>query len=163
MATDPYKAPDAELEIDRDLPPRPVRGIAFGLIIDIGGTILVTFIATIIYGFLLISGGASQTEIQNLVSNMGPTTLFGFINAVLGTLMSFVGGFYCAKISRARNYRYPGIMASISVVLGLVFGWNTMGIMLLVVFSMTTAAAVLLGARTWLKRSSRPANASLRA
>ena len=152
MSTDPYKAPDADLEIVEDLPPRPVLGIVSGIIIDFAGTFLIAIVASMIYGIILAGRGVPVSELEAAISNTGMTSLYGIILTTLGLLMSYVAGFYCAKISRAKNYLYPGIMASISVVLGSIISWSTTGILMLVILNASGVIAVLLGARTWLRR-----------
>ena len=72
MSTDPYKVPDSDLEIHEELPSRPIRGIVFGLIIDLGGTILIVIISIFIHSVILAAGGASQSEIENLVMSPEP-------------------------------------------------------------------------------------------
>jgi len=152
MPTDPYKAPDADLEVVEDLPPRPVRGIVFGLIIDFVGTFLLAFLASVIYAFVLAASGVPVSELEASMTNTGPTSLYGIVLTLLGLSMSYVAGFYCTKISRARNYRYPGIMAGISVVLGTLLSWGTTGILMLLVLNILGVSFVLLGARTYLRR-----------
>lgn len=147
MTTDPYKPPDSDLDVPETLPPRPVRGILIGLVIDLGGTILLVFISSIIYGVVLASGGASQSEIESSITNMGPDSIFGIVNTILGLLMSFIGGFYCARIARAKDYLYPGIMAAILFLLSIILGWGTMSLILLVSLSMASVVAIMLGAR----------------
>lgn len=155
MSTDPYKAPDADLEIVEDLPPRPVRGIVSGLIIDFAGTFLLAFVASIIYGFILALRGVPISQLEASLTNTAPTSLYGIILVFLGLFISYVAGFYGAKISRARDYLYPGIQASISVVLGSILSWSTTGLLVLVFLNILGVVAVLLGARTYLKRNQR--------
>ena len=152
MSTNPYKKPDSNLETHEELPSRPVRGIILGLVIDLGGTIVLVIISTIIYSFVLVSGGASQGEIESLTKGFEPTSTFGMINIILGLFMSFIGGMYCAKIARSKNYLYPGIMASISFVISIVSAWGTVANYLLMILSTTTVVAVLLGARMHLRQ-----------
>ncbi len=152
MPTDPYKAPDADLEVAEDLPPRPVLGIVCGLIIDIAGTFFIAFIASLVYGFILAARGLPVSELEASMTNIEPSSLFGIVLTSLGLFMSYVAGFYCAKISRARGYLYPGIMASISVVYGSIISWSTLELLMLVILNILGVTAVLLGARTWLKR-----------
>lgn len=152
MSDNPYSPPNSELEVKEILPPRPVFGITMGILIDLGGTMLLGVASGFIYAAFLASEGMPLEEIEALLGSYDPMSLYGIVNVFLGLFMSYVGGLYCAKISRATSYLYPGIMAAILTALMSAVAWGSMDDLLFVILSAMSVLAIFCGARSHLKR-----------
>ena len=152
MSVDPYKVPDSDLETHEDLPSRPILGVAVGLVVDLGGTFFCVFISAFVYSVILAADGTSQTEIVKIVANSGPTSPVGIVNILIGLSMSFLGGMYCARVARSKDYKYPGILALIIFLFGIVFARGEINTLPLVILSLAIVLFILLGARMHLRK-----------
>jgi len=146
MSSDPYKTPLSDVTLTEYFPQRPVRGIITGLLVDIGGTIITSLIIVFTYGIILGITGRSVEEIERLTTNYDPLSPIGIVASVFGLIMSYIAGYVCAKVSRARNLRYPTILATIIFILGTLVSWGGIDIFLLLVMGLVGFAVTLLGA-----------------
>ena len=151
MSENPYSSPASEIEVKENLPPRPVRGITIGVLVDLVGSVIVGLVSGFTYAFFLASQGVAPDKIQATLENVDPLSLYGGLNVFLGLSVSCLGGFYCAKISRARNYLYPGIMAAVMTVIVAALSWGSLGDTVHLALSALTVVAILLGARFHIK------------
>ena len=147
MSADPFKPPDSDISIDEVLPPRPVLGITAGFLVDTGGTIAGSFIVMLVYGIVLGATGGTAADIERFVANYDPYSLIGFILVFVGLAMSYLAGYVCARVSRARDLKYPAVLATISFVTGTLAGWDEEHIVMLLLLGVVGFVAILIGAR----------------
>jgi hypothetical protein len=143
----PYESPRADVQQDETLPVRPIHGIVIGLLIDLGGTILATTVITFAYAIAIGAQGASAAEIESALTSADPTSALGAMHTLVGLGMSYVAGFYCLRISRGTNLRYPLILGAIVLALTIAAGaaWNLMDLSTLLGLGVLTVAVTLLG------------------
>jgi hypothetical protein len=69
------------------------------------------------------------------------------MHTLVGLGMSYVAGFYCLRISRGTNLRYPLILGAIVLALTIAAGaaWNLMDLSTLLGLGVLTVAVTLLG------------------
>ena len=146
MTNNPYESPDSDVNKSEKHRARPIRAIVFGVIIDIGGTIVGVVILTIVYVAILASSGATQDEVDRVLSTAKPTTFFGFVTAMWGVFMSFIAGFYCVRISRAIDWRYPATLALLVFIIGIAMAGGTMDSFILYLWSFFSVGATFYGA-----------------
>lgn len=154
MPHDPYGAPRADVQLDEDLPVRPITGIVVGLLIDLGGSILVVTLINFVYAIAIASQGAGATEVERALTNPDPWSALGVVNTLAGMTMSYLAGFYCLRISRGTNLRYPLFLALIVFAVGLAAGlaWSDMNVFLLLGLSALTVGVTLLGGTNALRK-----------
>ncbi|MEO8718148.1 MAG: hypothetical protein ABI423_07990 [Burkholderiales bacterium] len=157
MTPNPYETPRADVEQDENLPVRPITGIFSGVLIDLGGTILVVSLINFFYAIYIASKGATAAEVQQILTTSDPSSALGMLNSLAGMVMSYLAGFYCLRISRGTNLRYPLILATIVLVIGLAagLGWSDMNVFLLLGFSILTVVVTLLGGANALRQSAK--------
>ncbi|HKO87548.1 MAG TPA: hypothetical protein VJU83_03415 [Burkholderiales bacterium] len=146
MSANPYKPPTAELA---DLPKPPgsaIKAVLVGLVVDIGGTMLVGIVISIVYSIYWASTGMSQTQIEAAFEDVGIGSSIFIVGTVFGTLMSILGGFVCARISRRKDYKLGFVLATISVIIALLVSLSY-PLPTLVLLLAITFAAVLLGTK----------------
>ena len=145
----PYRPPEAPVA-DQDRPRgSPVRGMLYGALVDIGGTLLAGIVLGILWGSWLAASGNSAEQIAEAVKNPDPTSLVAIAGYVIGTAFSGLGGYVCARVARETELRCAAVVAGISIAFGFAVGGAQtfeMGVLMVV----TTVAAVMLGA--WLGR-----------
>jgi len=150
----PYDAPGTNVQQDENLPVRPITGIVAGVLIDLGGTIVVVTLISFIYAIIIASQGATAAEVQSALTNPDPSSLLGVIHTIAGLGMSYLAGFYCLRISRGTNLRYPLFLALIVFAVGAAVGltWGDMNVFLLLVMSALTVGVTLLGGASALRK-----------
>jgi hypothetical protein len=156
MPHNPYEMPRSDVQQNEALPVRPVRGILIGLLIDLGGSILAVTAITFAYAIYIGTRGASASEIEGALTSTDPTSVLGAMHTLAGLGMSYLAGFYCLRISRGTNLRYPLVLAAIVLVLTISAGvaWNLMDLLTLLGLSALTVGATLLGGAMALRRQS---------
>lgn len=122
MSTNPYQPPNADVNRADAAPGSLPKAVLTGVGIDIGGTILMSFLATVVMVGLLASEGRSESEIQSSLGGLDVFSGFGLMLSIAGLAMSFIGGYWCAKIANRTTYLAPTLMAAVSLVYSLVFG-----------------------------------------
>jgi hypothetical protein len=154
MSTNPYGTPGAQVQQEDDLPVRPITGVVIGLLIDLGGSIVVVTLINFVYAITLSSQGTSVAEVERALASADPGSALGAVNTLAGMAMSYLAGFYCLRISRGANLRYPLILALIVFAVGLAVGlaWTDMNVFLLLGLSALTVGVTLLGGANALRK-----------
>ena len=142
-----YQSSVANVDRTADQERRPVRGILISFVVDVGGTFMGIAVMAIIYVGILTYNGKTRSEIDHLLSASDPMTLFNIMIALWGVLMSFIGGFICVRISRARDYNYPIVLATLVFVFGIVTSWAALEIYEILFWSTLSFGATMLGAQ----------------
>lgn len=137
----PYRAPTANV----GQPPatgNPVKAILLGAAVDIGGTLVATTVAGVVYGIYL---AASQEPVTSFAE--GGTRLW-IAGMVLGCGFSILGGYVCARIARHRELRLGAILSAISMLIGLLIGAGSYSVEMNAWLAIATVASIMVGA--WL-------------
>ena len=145
-APSPYRPPQSPVA-DQDRPRgSPVKGMIFGVLVDIGGTTLAGIALVFFWAIWLAASGMSAEQIQEAVQNPDPTSAFSLIGYAVGTGFSALGGYVCARVARETELRCAAVVAAISITFGLVIGGATHSLAMNVVLIGATLAAVMGGA-----------------
>ncbi|MBC7601311.1 MAG: hypothetical protein H7255_01440 [Ramlibacter sp.] len=147
MPHNPYTPPEAPLKEQPRPPGSPVKAVLIGLAIDIGGSLVLGIVLSVLYAISLSSGGMNAQEVGEAMANI-PTNSWPYIAGILGgAILSFMGGYGCARIARRSEYRLAFILASLSAGFGLVTSWDTYDVTQNLLLALTTVACVVLGAK----------------
>lgn len=140
----PYRPPGAAVRDVAAPAGAPVKAAVYGVLIDVGGSIVAGLILVTLFSALLAADGASMDEIQRALGEPDPTSWFSLIGFVIGFATSFLGGYVCARVAAKGEMRPVGVVAAVSGVAGLLMGsgsyaleWNA----LLALLSMATVFA----------------------
>ncbi|HEX7052327.1 MAG TPA: hypothetical protein VF211_00155 [Burkholderiales bacterium] len=129
----PYRPPGAA--VDDVAPPAgaPVKAVVYGVLVDVGGSIVAGIVLAIAYSIDLASSGATAEEIEQAMREPDPGSWFSILGFVAGFAASFLGGYVCARVARTGELRAVGVVAAISAVIGLLMGsaayafeWNAL-------------------------------------
>ncbi len=114
-------SPESEIEPKNLKKGSPIKAIAIGLVIDIGGSFLSASILAIAYGALLAYRGFSAEEMEHHLLNLDPYSTFYMITMAAGGLMTALGGYVCARIVNRSEYKFTFILGFISAAIGNLF------------------------------------------
>ena len=120
----------------------PMKAFAIGVVVDIGGTIVLGIILTMIYSVMLASEGLSPQEIEDQLTNLDPHSTFSIISMILGGMVTVFAGYLCASIVNFSEYKYTFILGSISAAFGLMVGeshYSSLDIMFLTILTVMCA------------------------
>jgi hypothetical protein len=124
----------------------PVKAIAIGVAVDIGGTIILSIFLVMIYSAILASEGLSPKEIEYELMNLDPHSVFSIVGMVLGGLMTVVAGYLCARIVNYSEYKFTFLLGSISAAFGLMAGESQYSTLDNIFLTVLTVMCALLGA-----------------
>jgi hypothetical protein len=123
MSDHPSKPPESDPATRApDVPGSPLRAVLTGLAIDIGGSAVLDIVLSQVYGWTLSGPDMTDAQVNDAVAHLPLASPFGVLSLLLGTLMSVLGGFVCARIVLRNEYRAGMAMAGVSLVFGLLVG-----------------------------------------
>ena len=151
----PYRPPQAPVA-DQDRPRgSPVKGMAFGLVVDLGGTLVANFILLFVWAIVLGVSGQDAQAIEDALSQQAdPTSGISIVANSLGMACSWLGGYVCARVARETELRCAGVVAGLGVVIALLLGGDAMTPLFFVLVPLG-AAIVMLGAWMGAQRNAR--------
>jgi hypothetical protein len=122
MATDrdnPYTPPETRVADPENEPGSPLKAIAAGLAVDIGGSLATGFVLAMLYGAMLAASGASAEEVASAFADLSPYSWVSVAGSVVGGGFSVLGGYLCARIAKRSEHRIGAIMAALSTIVGM--------------------------------------------
>ena len=131
-----------------------IKAICYGLLIDIGGSLVLSILLGMIYGVVLIKQGVPADQITERMSVIDHWSLLGIVGTIVGVAISFFAGYVCASKSITNINRDAAILGAISATFGAVIGSSSYSLIEIVVLSVATVGAVICGAMLWRKINS---------
>lgn len=142
-----YKAPQSDLATPQ-LPGSATKAVIMGLAIEIVGTTLVGIAGVFVYTLILSAQGYAEDQVESALYSADPFSTWGAIMTFLGSIVSVIAGYVCARIARRSSYAPAVILATIMATLGAVVSLGTYSTMVMAFFVVITYVATLFGA--WL-------------
>jgi hypothetical protein len=164
MPEPPFEPPPSDVD---DRPPRrapagsPLRAIAIGLVIDLGGSIVLYLLLTIVYAASLQHAGMTPAELKAAMDHIPSDSWAAVAGLLLGACLDVLSGFVCARVAGRDEWRVGGTLAGISAACTLMLsdtGASASDLTLLL--TACTAACTLLGVKYGRALNRRPAEAA---
>jgi prepilin signal peptidase PulO-like enzyme (type II secretory pathway) len=95
-----------------------IKGVVIGSLIDVGGSLLTSFLYAIAYVVMLGPERLSPDDIQRRL--MSDPSYFG-VTLVMGVVFVGVGAYVAARIARERHLVHGGFVGLVDIGAGLVF------------------------------------------
>jgi hypothetical protein len=143
----PYAPPDAKLADPAAAPGSPLKALAAGLAVDLGGSIVSTILLAIGYGIVLGALGASVEEIESVTSNLPTDSPLFYLATLAGLAFSWLGGYVCARIAKRAELKLGALLAALSAGVGLAIGGDPGRLGMLISLTLVGIAAVIAGAQ----------------
>jgi hypothetical protein len=154
--SNPYRAPGAVVA-DPDAGGSPVRGVIYGVLVDIVGTAVATFALMVVYGIYLASTGSVPEDIETAAAQFDYSSPVGVAATAIGCGFSFLGGYVCARVARRSELNWAAVVAAISAVLGFVMGSGSVSADVNALFAALAIGCVMAGGYVGARRNARPA------
>ena len=142
-----YEPPKAELIDQQNSPGSALKAVLLGLAVDIGGSIVLSFLLGIVYALRLIRAGVDPSKVEKTLTNMPSPLWLTIVGLVLGGALSVLGGFTCARIARRDDYKLGFILGGISSCYGLYFSYPTFSLLISASLAVLTFGCILLGTK----------------
>jgi len=144
----PFSPPSARIEDIGAPKGSGIKAVAIGLLVDIGGTVLASFLLLFIYAFGLLASGVSENEFMEAMLNIQHDSWVLVIGIVIGFFFSVLGGYFCARVARHSEYKFGLILSGISIITGFPFGIGMVSLLMNVALSIGSFVSVMAG--VWL-------------
>ncbi|TJZ79163.1 hypothetical protein [Chitiniphilus eburneus] len=152
----PYAASSADLtQVAVPRPGSPVKAVLYAFLLDFVGSHLLGVVLGIAYGTLLTLGGMPLDRLEAHMASLSWYSPYMLTATVLGTMISLLAGFVCARIAKRHEYRYALIAATLTCVLTAWLTWRQLSTTWLSL-TLLAYAASLLGAH-WGRKVNRKA------
>jgi hypothetical protein len=137
----------------------PVKGMIYGVLVDIGGSLLASFALFFVWAVWLGSSGMDAEAIARAMSEPDPLSAVSLVGYTVGTTLSWLGGFVCARVARETELQCAAVVATISALVTLATGSGTSFELYLFLVA-STVAAVMLGGWMGKQRNGRDRTAA---
>jgi hypothetical protein len=122
----------------------PVKGMVYGVLVDIGGSLLASFVLFFLWAMWLAATGMDATSIQQAMAEPDPLSAVSLIGYATGTALSWAGGFVCARVAKETELQCAAVVATVSGLLALTMGSGA-PFELHLFLTVLTVGAVMLG------------------
>jgi len=123
----------------------PVKGMIFGLLVDIGGSLVASFALFFIWAIWLSSSGLDADAVAQSMAEPDPLSGFSLASYTLGGGFSWLGGYVCARVARETELRCAAVIATISSLVSLAMGIGLPPGLYLFLTALTFASVMLGG------------------
>ena len=151
----PYRPPEAAVNDVERAPGAPVKAVIYGILVDVGGSIVAGLVLVFAYSMVLAGSGASLAEIERAVSNADPTAWFSIVGLLAGCAASFLGGYVCARVAATAEMKWVGIVAAASGVVSLLMAMDAYSLEWNALLALVGMAAVFAGGWAGARRNRR--------
>ena len=153
--TSPYQPPKAIVADADRAPGSPIKGVIYGVLVDVGGSVLMGIVLTVVYRVMLAASGASPEDMERALASPDPLSWVSLVGNIVGFGMSFLGGYVCARVAGKDEYRWAGIVAAIAFIAGFLFGMGAYPVEWNLLLALVSASAVMGGAWTAVRKARR--------
>ena len=103
-------------------PGSPLKAVVYGVLVDVGGSIVLGVALVIAYSITLASSGVPSEEIERILAEGSPASWVAILGFLLGCATSFLGGYVCARTAGEAEMKWVGIVAAVSALASLLMG-----------------------------------------
>jgi len=151
---DPYRPPQAAVADPGPRRGSPVKGMVFGVLVDLGGSLLASFALFFAWAIWLGASGLDAEAIAQTMAEPDPLSGFSLAGYTVGSAFSWLGGYVCARVARETELRCAAVVAAISCSAGLLLAGD-LPLALNFALVLFTIGAVMLGGWTGARQNAR--------
>jgi hypothetical protein len=150
----PYRPPEAKVADPEPRRGAPVKGMVYGVLVDVGGSVLASFLLFFVWAVWLAASGLDAEQITKEVQEPDPLSGISLLAYTIGGALSWLGGYVCARVARETELRCAAVVATVSGLVALVMG-GAMPSALHIFLTLLTVAAVMLGGWMGMQQNAR--------
>ena len=139
----------------QDPPGTVLRAVLTGVGIDFCGSQLLDELLRAFYVQTFVSPGMTDEQVRDALQNAQPSLALMLVDGALGSLMSVIAGYACARIVQRDERRVGALMAIASVLVGLLLGGGDAPDDLVLLWIACDVACVMLGVKFGIERNRR--------
>ncbi len=152
--SNPYTPPSARVaDVAVEKRGSPIKAVAFGLLVDIGGSLAFGLLLVFAYGVSQASSGATSAEIAASFENLSVDSWVSIVGDIVDTLFSALGGYVCARVAKRSEFRLGAMLAALSISFATLVGGSDYSVLWNIVLSVVTFLAVMFGVRMGVARN----------
>ena len=160
LTNNPFEPPKSNIA-DPSQPTKPGsiwKGVVIGAVVDFGGTFIFSLLLFFVYALLHGSANMSAEDVQTIGQQytkelVQATTLWGILSFAIGSMLSLLGGYLCARYAKERWKLANSILGVGMGALGLFSGGKYYSLGANLSLGILTFAIVYLGG--WLREGLR--------
>ena len=133
----------------------PVKGMVYGVLVDVGGSLVASFVLFFVWAIWLGASGMDAEAIAQVMAEPDPLSGVSLIAYTIGTALSWLGGYVCARVARETELQCAAVVATVSAMVALAMGGG-MAFELYILLTVLTVAAVMFGAWIGKQHNARP-------
>jgi hypothetical protein len=152
---DPFRPPSSNVEVRRYRRGSAVKALLLGLAVDMGGTFMAGFIATVAIAAFVGGTGGELDDFENVVGGFSYDSGPGLVLMAIGCFFSVLGAYVCSRSARHSEHRLGAILAAISVLFGVLV--DPQPAVMTTLLSALTVASVMTGTHLGVRANRRDA------
>jgi hypothetical protein len=157
----PYSPPSSKVETPEHRYGRrkaaPLKGLLVGLAVDIGGSMCVGVLISLVYGIFGAASGETVEQMSAYLNHLPHDSWLFILGTTLGSALSFLGGYVGARIAQHHEYRVGAVQSVLSVAFGLWLGSKDLSFGMQISLSGLTVLLLMLGVKLGVRRNQRSA------
>lgn len=130
----------------------PVKGMVYGVLVDVGGSLVASFVLFFVWAVWLGASGMDGEAIAQAMREADPLSAVSLAGYAVGTALSWLGGYVCARVARETELQCAAVVAAVSALVALAMGAG-MSTELYLFLTALTVAAVMLGGWTGMQHN----------
>ena len=152
MNTDMYDPPKSNVSIKENLKSQPIKAIILASLFDIVGTYVFYGLYDAAYVILLVNKGLSGQEAYESLQSLDFFSINSLSGMFIGTVISFIGGYMCARIANKNEYLVVLLLAIIVIASGYIEGFESYSLIQNISLGLATFISMYLGAWIYVRR-----------
>jgi len=143
-----YQPPKAHLTTAEPAKAAPIKAVFIASLVDIGGTLTISFIISISYIFIQNSNGISMEQAIQSLEQMDLYAPLSLLGLALGLAITIYAGYLCAKIAQRSVYRVVAVFCIIIMVFSIILTTPYYSVLEHILLNLLSLLSAYLGA--WL-------------
>ena len=100
----------------------PVKGMVYGVLVDLGGSLVASFVLFFVWAVWLGASGMDADAVAQAMTEPDPLSAVSLIGYTMGGAFSWLGGFVCARVARETELQCAAVVATVSTLAALALG-----------------------------------------
>lgn len=149
----PYAPPASNPEIYEERKGAAWKAVLLGVVVDIGGTVVISFGAAFVAAMIFTSQGMDEAQFDQLFADRTSPLMVAL--TIVGGLFSILGGYVCARIAKHNELKLGGVVALFSTLFAIILDDERSGMTEDLLLYTAGIVSILFGSWLGMKRNQR--------